>query len=101
MSESAGEKSFEATSHRRQEARDKGQVAFSQDLGSAALLLLGVFLLMMLGGGVVQFSAGLMEHQLGDVPDKKPASQEATQKKQPEEGRKQDGQKESAAKAKE
>jgi flagellar biosynthesis protein FlhB len=69
MSESAGEKTFEATSHRRQEARDKGQVAFSQDLGSAALLLLGVFLLMMLGGGVVQFSAGLMQHSWATCPN--------------------------------
>jgi flagellar biosynthesis protein FlhB len=40
MAEHAGEKSFEATPHRRQEAREKGQVAFSHDLGSAALLLL-------------------------------------------------------------
>jgi flagellar biosynthetic protein FlhB len=69
MAEHAGEKSFEATAHRRQEARDKGQLAFSQDLGSAALLLLGVFLLMMLGGGVVRFSTVLMQKQLGEVPE--------------------------------
>lgn len=69
MAEHAGEKSFEATPHRRQEARDKGQVAFSHDLGSAALLLLGVFLLMMLGGGIVKFSAALMQEQLGVVPE--------------------------------
>jgi flagellar biosynthetic protein FlhB len=69
MAESAGEKSFEATPHRRQEAREKGQVAFSQDLGSAALLLLGVFLLMMLGGGVLQFSASFMQYQLGEAPE--------------------------------
>ncbi|MCI0333726.1 MAG: flagellar biosynthesis protein FlhB [Planctomycetes bacterium] len=67
MAEHAGEKSFEATPHRRQEARDKGQVAFSQDLGSAALLLLGVFLLMILGGGVMKFCAALMVHQLGNA----------------------------------
>jgi len=69
MSESAGEKSFEATSHRRQEAREKGQVAFSQDLGSAAMLLLGVFLLMMLGGGLIKFCAVLMEYYLGGAPE--------------------------------
>jgi flagellar biosynthesis protein FlhB len=69
MAEHAGEKSFEATPHRRQEAREKGQVAFSQDLGSAALLLLGVFLLMILGGGVMQFCAVLMQHQLGELPE--------------------------------
>jgi flagellar biosynthetic protein FlhB len=67
MAEQAGEKSFEATPHRRQEAREKGQVAFSQDLGSAALLMLGVLLLMLLGGAVVQFCANLMQRQLGDV----------------------------------
>ncbi len=67
MAEHAGEKSFEATPHRRQEARDKGQVAFSQDLSSAALLLLGVFLLIILGGGLMKFCAALMEHQLGDA----------------------------------
>ena len=54
MAEHAGEKSFEATPHRRQEAREKGQVVFSQDLGSAAMLMLGVLLLMMLGGGVIE-----------------------------------------------
>src|SRR3990170_2922387 len=69
MAEHAGEKSFEATPHRRQEAREKGQVAFSQDLGSAALLMLGVLLLMILGGSVVRFSAALMQHQLGEVPE--------------------------------
>jgi flagellar biosynthetic protein FlhB len=69
MAEHAGEKSFEATAHRRQEAREKGQVAFSHDLGSAALLLLGVFLLMMLGGGLLKFSAVLMHQQLGEVPE--------------------------------
>jgi flagellar biosynthetic protein FlhB len=69
MAEHAGEKSFEPTQHRRQEARDKGQVAFSQDLGSAALLLLGAFLLMMFGGGLFKFSIVLMERQLGDAPE--------------------------------
>ena len=69
MAESAGEKSFDATPHRRQEAREKGQVVFSQDLGSAAMLMLGALLLMMLGGGVMQFFATFMRNQLGEVPD--------------------------------
>jgi flagellar biosynthesis protein FlhB len=69
MSESSGEKSFDATPHRREEAREKGQVAFSQDLGSAAMLMLSAFLLMKLGGAVVEFCASLMQHQLGQVPD--------------------------------
>jgi flagellar biosynthesis protein FlhB len=67
MAEQAGEKTFDATPHRRQEAREKGQVAFSQDLGSAALLTLGVLLLMMSGGKVLQFAANYMHHQLGEV----------------------------------
>jgi flagellar biosynthetic protein FlhB len=69
MAEHAGEKSFEATPHRRQEAREKGHVAFSQDLGSAALLLLGVLLLMLFGGGLLQFCGAMMQHQLGEVPE--------------------------------
>lgn len=69
MAEHGGDKSFEATPHRRQEAREKGQVAFSQDLGSAALLMLGAFLLMMMGGAVIEFCAKLMRQQLGEVAE--------------------------------
>src|SRR5215203_88189 len=69
MAESGGEKSFDATPHRRQEAREKGQVAFSQDLGSAAMLMVAAFLLMTMGGAVIAFCAQLMRHQLGEVPD--------------------------------
>ena len=47
MSEQSGEKSFDATPHRRQQAREKGQVPYSQDLGSAILLLAGAGLLYM------------------------------------------------------
>jgi flagellar biosynthetic protein FlhB len=66
MAEHAGEKSFEATPHRRQEAREKGHVAFSQDLASAALLVLGVLLLMLFGGGTVVFLADVMNQKLGE-----------------------------------
>ena len=69
MAEHAGEKSFEATPHRRQEAREKGQVAFSQDLGSAVLLMVALLLLMWLGGAVIASWAQLMQHQLGEVTD--------------------------------
>src|SRR4051794_38584392 len=67
MAESAGEKSFDATPHRRQEAREQGQVVFSQDLASAAMLMLAVLLLMMFGSAVVDFFAKLIERQLADV----------------------------------
>ena len=43
MPEQSGEKSFDATPHRRQQAREQGQVAYSQDLGSAALLVVGAW----------------------------------------------------------
>src|SRR5688500_16434729 len=69
MAEHAGDKTFEATPHRRQEAREKGHVAFSQDLGSAATLMLAILLLMLLGGAVVASCASLMRGQLGHVPE--------------------------------
>ncbi len=69
MAEQSGEKTFDPTPHRRQEAREKGQVAFSQDLGSAVLLTIGVFLLMLFGGTVMQYCAALMQRQLGEVGD--------------------------------
>jgi flagellar biosynthesis protein FlhB len=74
MADSAGDKSFEPTAHRREEAREQGQVAFSQDLGSAVLLVAGVVLLLMFGGKLIDFTAGLMRRELSDVatltPDK-------------------------------
>jgi flagellar biosynthetic protein FlhB len=69
MAEHAGDKSFEATPHRRQEARERGQVAYSQDLGSAALLLAGVLLLMLLGGSVLAYCTNLMRHKLGEITE--------------------------------
>ncbi|OHB78610.1 MAG: flagellar biosynthesis protein FlhB [Planctomycetes bacterium RBG_16_64_10] len=65
MAETSGEKSYEATPHRRQEARKKGQVATSQDLASATLLIAGVVVLMLLGRTVMEAIARLMVHQLG------------------------------------
>lgn len=49
MAEQSGEKTFDATPHRRQQAREKGQVPYSQDLGSAVLLLVGTSLLWLFG----------------------------------------------------
>src|SRR5687767_6104908 len=69
MAEHAGDKSFEATPHRRQEAREKGQVAYSQDLGSAALLLAGVLLLMMLGSSLLAYCTNLMRDKLGALTE--------------------------------
>jgi flagellar biosynthetic protein FlhB len=65
MPEHDGDKSQEATPHRRQQAREQGQVAKSQDLGSAALLVLGVAAMMMMGGGLVEYLLQYGKQQLG------------------------------------
>jgi flagellar biosynthesis protein FlhB len=65
MSEYAGEKTLEPTPHRRQQARREGHVAKSQELGSAALLLVGLGVLTMLGGGLVHFLVEYCRNQLG------------------------------------
>ncbi|MDY0167556.1 MAG: flagellar biosynthesis protein FlhB [Thermoguttaceae bacterium] len=67
MPSSDGDKSQEATPHRRQKAREEGQVAKSQDLSSAVLLLLGLMVLMALGGGLIEFLGMLTRSQLGVV----------------------------------
>jgi flagellar biosynthetic protein FlhB len=67
MAESSGEKTFDPTAHRRQQARDQGQVAFSQDLGSAMLLLVGGMLFLLMGSEIVEFSIGLMRRDLETV----------------------------------
>jgi len=64
----SGDKSLEPTPHRRQQARQEGHVAKSQDLGSAAMLLLGVGIVMMLGGGLVGFLVNYCRNQLGGQP---------------------------------
>ncbi len=67
MAESTGEKTQDATPHRRQQARDKGQVAYSQDLGSAALLVIGTFLLISWGEKIVDLAGQIMKFQLKNV----------------------------------
>lgn len=66
MAEESGEKTQDPTQHRRDEARKQGQVVHSQDLGSAALLIIGVMLLRSWGGAAVDLAAGFLRHQLGD-----------------------------------
>ena len=65
MAEQGGEKSLEPTPHRRQQAREEGQVARSQDLSAAALLIVGLAAILFLGGGLVEFFAGYTQLQLG------------------------------------
>ena len=68
MPDYAGEKSLEPTPHRRQQARSEGHVAKSRDLGSAALLLAGLAVLMTLGGGLAGFFVDYCRNQLGGEP---------------------------------
>lgn len=61
MADSAGEKKHDATPHRRQKAREQGQVARSQDMGSALVLLIAVGLLWWSGPGVLHAVAEIMK----------------------------------------
>jgi flagellar biosynthesis protein FlhB len=65
MADYAGEKTLEPTPHRRQQARQQGHVAKSHDLASAAVLLAGLGLLLLLGGSLVGFLFDYCRSQLG------------------------------------
>ncbi len=51
MADDGGEKTQDATPHRRQQAREEGNVVHSQDLASAVLLLVSLIALLNLGTG--------------------------------------------------
>lgn len=59
MAEQDGDKSQEPTPHRRQQAREKGQFAHSQDLAAAVVLLVGCGALRSFGAPVVRNVAAL------------------------------------------
>ena len=65
MPDQQGDKSQEPTPHRRQKAREEGQVARSQDLGSALLLLVGTLILLMSGKTLIDFLGWYTTRQLG------------------------------------
>ena len=65
MPDQSGEKTQDATPHRRQQARKEGQVVKSQDLASAVLLIAGLLVLMIWGKAVIDFVAGYCRRQLG------------------------------------
>jgi len=67
MAENFGDKRHEATPYRRQQAREQGQVARSQDLASAAVLVGSLLLIIYLGEGVVRFFEAFTEQQLGSA----------------------------------
>lgn len=68
MPDQDGEKTHDATPHRRREAREQGQVAKSQDLGSALLLLIAALTLMMVGGNLVEYLGHYSAGQFGGDP---------------------------------
>jgi flagellar biosynthetic protein FlhB len=65
MPEQYGDKTQEATPYRRQKAREDGQVARSQDLASAALLVGATLVLMYFGDKASGFLGALAQQQLG------------------------------------
>jgi flagellar biosynthetic protein FlhB len=65
MDDQAGDKSQDATPHRRQKARDEGQVAKSQDLSAAVLLLGALVMLLSFGGGFVKVYSAYARRQFG------------------------------------
>jgi flagellar biosynthetic protein FlhB len=69
MPEYAGEKTHEPTYHRRQKAREEGHVAQSHDLSAALLLLMGVLVLMLFGGGMVEWLVRFARHHWGSAID--------------------------------
>ncbi len=68
MAEDAGEKSHEATAHRRQEAIEKGQVVRSQELISAVLLIVALSMLLYNGGEIANCLVKLMRVTLSGDP---------------------------------
>lgn len=68
MPDQSGDKTQDPTPHRRQKAREQGQIAKSQDLNSALMLMLGLMLLLVLGGSVRSFLDGFTQEQLGGQP---------------------------------
>lgn len=61
----AAEKSHDPTPHRREQAREQGQIARSQDLGNAALLFFSLLVFYAMSGSVAEWFAGHTMQQLG------------------------------------
>lgn len=65
MPEQQGDKSQEATPHRRRQLREEGNLPKSQDLSSALLLLVGLAGLWLLGGRIVDYLGATARRCLG------------------------------------
>jgi len=73
MAEDGGEKSHDPTPRRREQAREKGQVARSQDLAAALILFFAIVLLMTLGKVIaerfMEYSSFMLREPLFLVPE--------------------------------
>lgn len=67
MPENGQERTEDATPHRRQEARRKGQVARSPELPGAVALVTGVLVLRGVGPGIWSALANMVQQRLADV----------------------------------
>ncbi len=67
MSDEMGERSEQPTAKRLSDARSKGQIPRSQDLGAAAGLLVGIITLVAFGGTTMQSLARVMDRILSDA----------------------------------
>src|SRR5262245_52512057 len=65
MAVDIGEKTQEATPHRRRQAHEEGHVAVSQDLATAIVILAGLTALLVVGKGLVDCLLTLTGEQLG------------------------------------
>jgi len=65
MAEENGEKTHEATAYRRQKAREEGQVVKSQDLTSAALLIVALLILWYSSSSLITYFGYTARDQLG------------------------------------
>ncbi|MCB9914219.1 MAG: flagellar biosynthesis protein FlhB [Planctomycetes bacterium] len=63
----SGERTEEATPRRREEAREKGQVALSSELVSAISLSAGLGVFLVFGGAIVETLGALLRSSLGDL----------------------------------
>jgi flagellar biosynthetic protein FlhB len=66
MAESFGDKQHEATPHRREQAREEGQIARSPDLAAAVVLVGGLVVVLHFGGDVVDFLGDYTRRQLSE-----------------------------------
>ncbi|WP_425614723.1 flagellar biosynthesis protein FlhB [Anatilimnocola sp. NA78] len=65
MADDNEDKEHDATEHRRQQAREQGQVVKSQDLGSATMLVVGLLTLWYMGNGLALSFARITREHLG------------------------------------